>query len=116
MATKLQIFTAESCVPCADVKEAINAGKLEIEGLSRTEMKDTEIEVIDVTTEEGYPLIDELGIEQIPVAYYNGRTCQILVDDETGRITLDCSENQEEGDSEDSGAPIDQVSLDDPDS
>lgn len=116
MTSKLQIFTAESCAPCADIKEAIDSGKLSIEGLSRTEVKNTDIEVIDVTTEEGYPLIDEMGIDQIPVAYYEGRKCRILVDDETHAITLDCSENLDEADNEDSGAPIDQVSLDAPDS
>lgn len=92
MPETLRIFTAPGCAPCQDIKDAIDQGTLEVEGVSPK----ADVEMVDLSTDEGYPLIEELGIDAVPSAYYGDRRCQLLVDEETGAVTIDCGEPNDE--------------------
>ena len=89
MADKLQIFTAPGCGGCKEVKDAMEHGQLEITGV---DVKPEDIEVVDLSSDAGYPYMDELGIKNVPAAYYGGEKCELLVDDETKRVTVKCGE------------------------
>ena len=86
---KLQIFTAPGCGGCKEVKDAMDSGQLEVTGV---DVKPEDIEVIDLSSDEGYPAMDRLGISNVPAAYYGGEKCELLVDDETKRVTVKCGE------------------------
>ncbi len=81
------IYTAPGCGPCKELKEAVESGNIEVRGASA---EGSEITLVDVTTDEGYPAIDEKGIDQIPAAYSEGQKCYLLVDDATGKVVVDC--------------------------
>ena len=92
---KLQIFTAPGCGGCKEVKDAMDSGQLEITGV---DVKPEEIEVVDLSSDEGYPYLDKLGIGNVPAAYYAGERCELLVDDETKRVTVKCVETSTDAD------------------
>ena len=89
MADKLQIFTAPGCGGCKEVKDAMDSGRLDVQGV---DVKPEEIEVVDLSSDEGYAFIDTLGLGNVPAAYYGGEKCELLVDDETKRVTVKCGE------------------------
>lgn len=84
----VRIFTAPGCAPCDDIKKAVEDGTLNFAGVAL----DAPIEFVDLSTDEGYPFLDELNLDQVPAAYYESRQCKLLVDDETGTLTIDCRE------------------------
>ena len=84
----VRIFTAPGCAPCEDIKEALEDGDVELIGVDTK----ASIEFVDLSTDEGYPYLDVLNMEKGPVAYYESRQCKLLVDDETGRLSIDCRE------------------------
>ena len=57
----------------------------------------SEIVAVDVSTDEGYPFVEKLDLDHVPVAYYEGRQCRLLVDEESRAITVDCSGDGDEG-------------------
>ena len=85
--SKLQIFTAPGCDNCEEVKDALKSGKLEIEG---ADVKLADVEVVDLSSDAGYHYMDDLGISQVPAAYYGDKRCDLLVDDATKRVTVSC--------------------------
>ena len=82
----VRVFTAPGCAPCDDIKKAVEEGTLNFSGVAL----DAPIEFVDLSTDEGYPYVDELGLANVPAAYYESRQCKLLVDDETGQLTIDC--------------------------
>ena len=82
------IYTAPGCGPCKEVKEAVESGNIEVRGAPSSD-----ITLVDVTSDEGYPAIDEKGIGQIPAAYHEGQKGDLLVDDATGKVVVDCGGN-----------------------
>ena len=95
-AATIKLYTATGCEPCTEVKEALEQGNYEVLGAEG----DPEIELIDLATEENYSLIDEMGIDVIPVAYYETQQCKIFVDDQTKIVTFDCrTEDEQKADS-----------------
>lgn len=91
MLEKVRIFTGPGCAPCDEVKAAVENDEILLEGLP----EDTEVEMVDATSEEGYPFIDELGLDRVPVAYHGTAQCQIIVDDETKQVTVKCPPPEE---------------------
>jgi glutaredoxin len=94
MSTKepVRIFTAPGCEPCEEIKQAVEDGNLTLAGLPAR----VNIELVDLSTDEGYPNVDELNLEKVPVAYYEARQCKLLLDTESGELTIDCREDATE--------------------
>lgn len=95
MAESLRIFVASGCGPCKEITEAIDNGTIDVDGLTVTEAKEADIDLIDVASDEGFPLVEEYGLDNVPAAYYGKRRCEILVGE---RITIDCSESERPSD------------------
>jgi len=79
---KLKIFIAKHCLPCQQLKEIARNGGF-----------GDDVEVIDIETEEGFPNIAELKLEEIPVAYEDGKKCAIKYSDDN--IEIKCPAENE---------------------
>ena len=88
---KLQVFTAPGCEPCDELKQAVEEKKVLLEGVP----DGTEIEMVDLTAEASDRYFQELDIQEAPVAFHRGKRCEILVDDESGKVTIKCSSPDE---------------------
>ena len=82
----IQVYTADECGPCQEVKTAVEAGNFEILGLEGQ----VGIETIDVAEGDNYTKLEDLSIEAIPAAYHGLQLCKIFIDEETKRVTFDC--------------------------
>jgi hypothetical protein len=51
------------------------------------------VDLIDITTEAGFPWIEKLGLQKVPAAFKNGKACKILSDDESLMITCEGDDN-----------------------
>ena len=82
----IQLYTADECGPCQQVKDAVHEGNFEILGLEGQ----VGIETIDVAEGDNYTLLEDRSIEAIPAAYHGLQLCKIFIDEETKRVTFDC--------------------------
>ena len=89
---KIQVYTADECGPCQEVKVAVQEGNFEILGIEGQ----VGIETIDVAEGENYTLLEDLSIEAIPAAYHGVQQCKIFIDEETKRVTFDCRPESEQ--------------------
>ncbi|MDD3102431.1 MAG: hypothetical protein PHE59_04795 [Patescibacteria group bacterium] len=80
---KVRVFVGNGCAPCGPVKELIRQGRVETD-------IDAEIEVIDVTTDEGFELIEKEDLDRVPQAKYAGRFCLLEVDHESRTVLIKC--------------------------
>mgnify|MGYP001569841992 CR=1 FL=1 len=83
----LRILTAEGCAPCSEFKESLDAGRLLVES-ARSERELT-FEIVDVTSEEGFKLLEELSPKGVPAAYLDHEQCLISFEkDDDGKRTV----------------------------
>ena len=83
---KIKLFVAEGCEPCAEVKKLVEEGAFLIDG-----EEGAQVEMIDVSTEEGFPEIEKRGLTGIPRAFgEDGRQCKIGIDTENNVVVFDC--------------------------
>lgn len=81
---KVRLFIAGHCVPCHELKELVDAGAL------------SDVEVIDIETEEGFSFIEKLGLTGVPSIYTeDGQKCEIKYEDD--QIDIICPVSPEEG-------------------
>ena len=85
---KIQVYTADECGPCQQVKTAVEEGNFDILGVEGE--GEVGIETIDVAEGDNYTLLEDLSIEAIPAAYHGLQLCKIFIDEETKRVTFDC--------------------------
>lgn len=83
--SKVKIYVATHCEPCAEVKELLEKGHFSLNGA------EGDVELIDIETEEGFKQVFE-GLEGVPSAYADGKRCQIRIDEETGTLMLECGD------------------------
>lgn len=83
---KIQLYTADECGPCQQLKDAVEGGNFEVLGLEG----EVGIETIDVAEGDNYMLLEDFEIEAIPAAYHGMQQCKIFIDEETKRVTFDC--------------------------
>ncbi len=78
---KVKLFVSSACGPCEQVRKMIEEGRFNL----------PDIDLIDVTTEEGFPYVKKMGLTKIPVAYKGDKVCKLLMDDES--LMIDCGDN-----------------------
>ena len=81
---KVRIFVGQGCAPCGPVKELIRQGRVE------TDIPDAEIEIVDVTTDENFPLIEQEDLDRVPLAKYAGKFCLLEVDHDSQTVLIKC--------------------------
>jgi len=86
MATTIKLYVSTECGSCEDVKTAVKNKNYEVLGVS------ADLEMIDIDT-----LADDFmfagTFPGIPGALYGKRTCQLFINDETQKLTIDCSKD-----------------------
>jgi len=86
MAAPVRVFTAQGCIGCEAVEHALAEGTLQLIGVP----EGTIVEVIDVTSEEGFSLVEKYRLESVPSAFFEVNPCAILMDEESGQVIIDC--------------------------
>ena len=79
MGNKIRVFVAENCQPCIPIKELIKEGKI-----------DVEVEMIDITSEQGFEYIKHLGLDGVPAAYDGSNPCRMQINEEDGILNIIC--------------------------
>lgn len=89
----VKVFHSTYCESCHEIVEMIEGGKyvLDIEG--------AEVEVVNVTSEEGFPELAKEDVDAIPSAKFEGKTCRLSINREEGVVLIDCKD-PEVGDEE----------------
>jgi thiol-disulfide isomerase/thioredoxin len=80
---KVKLFVSGGCGPCQAVKQMVAEGRFNLD----------DVEIIDVTTEEGFPWIKKLGLQKVPTAMKGAKVCKLLIDGET--LVIDCDGEHE---------------------
>ena len=83
----IDVFLSNECSPCQEVSERLKHGLFasDLEG-------ETAVNIIDVTTEEGFRKIDEEKLDRVPSAKFEGKFCQIHIDEELDAVMFTCNE------------------------
>jgi hypothetical protein len=87
---EIKVFYSPGCGPCHETVDRLKAGRFESD-LG----EDAAVNLIDISTEEGFKEIEKEGLERIPTARYQGKTCQIRIDEELDAVILLCEEPKE---------------------
>jgi hypothetical protein len=87
----IDVFLSNECSPCQEVSERLKNGLFasDLEG-------ETAVNIIDVTTEEGFRKIDEEKLDRVPSAKFEGKFCQIHIDPDTDAVMFSCKEENKE--------------------
>jgi len=86
MPTPIKLYVSTECGSCEDVKAAIKKKNYEVLGVS------ADIEMIDIDDmADDYIIPGEFP--GVPGAAYGERTCQLFFDEETQKLTVDCSKD-----------------------
>lgn len=83
----IKVFGSEYCSPCHEIEELIKAGRF----LSNVG-EDVPIDLIDITTEEGFPQVVEENLSKVPSARFNHKPCELSIDRELNIIVITCGE------------------------
>ncbi|MBA7677808.1 hypothetical protein ES703_86072 [subsurface metagenome] len=90
----VKVFQSTHCEPCHEIVGLINEGKYILD------IEDAEVQVIDVTSEEGFPELEKEDVDALPSAKYEGKTCRLGINREEGIVTIDCKEPEVEDESQ----------------
>jgi len=86
----LRIITAHGCHDCHEIQEALDLGGVELIGIPEG---DVDLEVVDVTTDDGHPYFAALGAQRIPSAFLGPQECQIYVKEPGKSYTINCEDS-----------------------
>ena len=89
----LKIYVAEGCKPCDEIKDLAEKGKM----LTNVD-PETDIHLIDVTSDEGFPEIEKEQLTGVPTARFEGKTCKLQIDEETKTLIIDCEQKETKAD------------------
>jgi hypothetical protein len=86
----IRLFVGEGCKPCGPIKEMVVQGRFEsnLPG-------DVGLDLIDVTTEDGFPFVESEKLEQVPTAKYDGQVCKLEIDREEQILIITCPGGEE---------------------
>ena len=89
MGKRIIYYTSkEGCKPCEEVTKLVEKGQF-------VSPETDEIDVVDITTDEGYQrFYDEILSKQdgaVPSAYFGGKKCQIMIEKEM--VYFECPSN-----------------------
>lgn len=85
----IKVFISPSCEPCHDIQEMIRTGQFS------TNVDTTDLELVDVESEEGFPQIESEAVKFVPTARYRGKACELqILEDDT--LFIACPDPAEE--------------------
>ena len=71
---------AKHCGPCEKIKELFKAGRIN--------RKD--VELIDLETDEGFRLIEAIGVDAVPSVYKGKEKCLLQLDEDKQSLIITC--------------------------
>lgn len=80
----VKLYVSGSCGPCQQVKKLISEGKFNRD----------RVDIIDVESDEGFPLIEKLGLTKVPMAMKGTEVCNLSLD-EDGTLIITCPGEEE---------------------
>lgn len=80
---KVTVYVAGSCGPCKQVKRLIGKGKI-----------NRPVDIIDVETEQGFPLIEKMGLSKVPAAYLGETQCNLSFSKDGQALVVECPEDK----------------------
>lgn len=83
----LKIFVAEGCRSCGEIKRLVKDGKIATNCGPNTEVK-----LVDVTTDEGFPDVEREKLTGVPSARFEGHVCNLSIDEDTKTLIVDCAD------------------------
>jgi len=87
----IKVFHSGDCTPCQEVTDRIKNGRF------ASDLGDgTVVDLIDITTEEGFNQIESEKLEVVPSAKYEGKFCKIHIDPDMDAVMLTCNEEEKE--------------------
>jgi hypothetical protein len=81
MGEVVKVFVSGECGPCAEIKQLAEEGRV-----------NQDIDLIDVTSDEGFPYIEKLGLSKVPSAYRGVQECKLQIDDENQLLIVNCDQ------------------------
>jgi glutaredoxin len=85
---KIKVYVAQHCEPCKEVKDLLESGHFLVDG------QESEIDLIDIESEEGFPLAQSQGLTSVPQAFSGDKQCRIKIDDETKTLLIECGDGE----------------------
>ncbi len=81
----IKVYHSPHCESCHQIADLLTKGKFEsnIKG-------DVPVDLIDVTSEEGFKEIGKEGVDSVPTARYDGKVCKLGVDEKLGVVVIEC--------------------------
>jgi len=87
----IKVYHSPHCGPCHEVVDLLNQGRFE----SNIE-QDADIDLIDVTSEEGFQEVADSGVDSVPSAKYKGKACKLKIDRDQQVVVIECGEEKPE--------------------
>lgn len=87
----IKVFHSGDCTPCEEVTSKIKNGRFASdlgEGIA--------VDLIDITTPEGFEQIEAENLDRVPTAKFEGKTCKIHIDPELDAVMFTCKEEESE--------------------
>ena len=90
MAKKLiKVFYSSDCQPCRDVMDRIKNGRF-----ASDLGEGTSVDIIDISTDEGFAQIEKEELEKVPSAKHEGKFCKIHIDEDLDAVMFTCTEEE----------------------
>jgi len=79
---EIKLFITTGCPHCEQIKKIVESGRFNAES----------IDLIDLSTPEGYPYLEKLPVKRVPTAMKGDKVCELtFTKDQDGEILLiDC--------------------------
>ncbi len=78
---KVKLFISTGCAACEQIQKMVSEGRFNL----------PEVDMIDLSSEEGFHYIADLGLNKVPTAMKGTKTCPIYMDEES--VFIDCGDN-----------------------
>lgn len=83
----IKVFMSEHCKPCQELVDLLKQGRFEADVGG-----DAAIDLIDITSEEGFPEMVAEEVTRVPMAKYQGRECKLGIDEDAGIVVITCGD------------------------
>jgi hypothetical protein len=85
MSEEVKVYVSGSCGPCQQVKKLIGEGKFNRD----------KVDLIDIETDENFPLIEKMGLTRVPSAMKGTEHCELALEEDILIITCPGEEQNE---------------------
>jgi hypothetical protein len=85
----IKVFYSSACTPCAEVTDRLKKGRF-----ASDLGEGTAVDLIDITSEEGFAQVEKEKLERVPSAKHDAKFCKIAIDKELDAVMFTCNEEE----------------------